>query len=282
MVETIMRTQSALLTLPFIKSENEELLTEWLNQMLFPLNPMEDEPQISLSATIDAQKVTCSVNGHKDTLSAQFIQFIEASKLNESEIKVLQKAIKLIPEGELSTWLQLSEGTQETGWTINGLFPLVHAFAISPKSKQRDKLQEWYASFEADACIRVGRSVAGNRLTILHTELFGDNISEDIQLYLDLMTQLGISPLPTPLLEMIGEEDPEYLELSFWLGSAGVIKTGLVVPEPSDSFVRYLSLAYAEDASDALAAFEGSIGASNPSAIELSRIEKGVQVELVY
>jgi hypothetical protein len=282
MVETIMRTQSAILTLPFIKSENEELLTEWLNQMLFPLNPMEEEPKIGLSASIDAQKVTCSVNGNKDTLLAQFTQFIEASKLHESEIKVLQKSLKLIPEGTLSTWLQLSEGSQETGWTMNGLFPLAHAFAISPKSKHRDKLEAWYASFEADACVRVGRSVGGNRLTILHTELFGNNISEDVQLYLDLMEQLGISPLPTPLLEMIGEENPEYLELSFWLGSAGVIKAGLVVPEPSENLVRYLSIAYAEEAGDALAAFEGSIGAPNPSAIELSRMEKGVQVELVY
>lgn len=282
MVETIMRTQSAILALPFIKSENEELLTEWLNQMIFPLNPMLDEPQITLSASIDAQKVTCSVNGDKDNLLAQFTQFVEASKLQESELKVLQKACKLIPEGELSTWLQLSEGTQETGWTINGLFPLSHAFAITPKNKQLDKLKEWYASFEADACIRVGRSVAGNRFTILHTELFGNSISEDIQLYLDLMTQLEISALPTPLLEMIAEEDPEYLELSFWLAKAGVIKAGLVLPEPSENLVRYLSLAYAEDASEALAGFEGSIGAENPSSISLSRTEKGVQVELFY
>lgn len=277
-----MRTQSAVITLPFIKPENEELLTEWLNQMLFPLNPTLDEPEVHLSTSVDAEKVTCWVNNDRNILLQQFAEFMGASKLNESEVKVLQKIFKLIPEGNLSTWLQLSQGTQETGWALNGVFPLAHAFAVTPKNDKRNKLEEWYASFEADACVRVGRSVGGNRFTILHTELFGNTGEEDIQLYMDLMSHLEMSPLPTPLLEMILEEDPEYLELSFWLGSAGILKAGLVVPEPSANFVRYLSIAYAENAADTLAAFEGSIGAEGPKAIELSRMASGVNVELIY
>lgn len=282
MVETIMRTQSAVVTLPFIKPENEELLTEWLNQMLFPLNPMLDDPEVKLSTTIDTQKVTCWVDKDTEALLAQFAQFMQASNLNESELKVLHKIVKLIPEGNLSAWLQLSNGSKETGWMIKGLFPLAHAFAITPKNDKRNILEQWYANYEANACVKVGRSVGGNRFTILHTELFGESADEDIQLYLDLMEQLGLSPLPTPLLQMIIDEDPEYLELSFWLGSAGVLKAGLVVPEPSANFIQYMSIAYAEDAADTLAAFEGSIGIDGPVAMDLSRTGKGVEVELLY
>lgn len=282
MLNTIVRTQSAMTSLPFVKPESEVLIREWLHQMLFPMNPTLEDPKVSLSTTIDASKVTCWADNDLEILKKQLLEFMKVSNFNETESKVLNIITDAVPEGRLCSWLQLSEGGQETGWVMDGVFSLETAFKLVPKGTLKDKLQAWYKSHDADACIRVGRSIAGNRFTILHTELFGDSSIEDIQLYIDLMTILDLSPLPEALLEMIVNNNPEYLEIAFWIAKEGLIKTGLVVPTPSDVFVRQMSLVYGEENADTLAAFEGSIGADAPIAMQLSRDALGIQIELIY
>ena len=282
MVNTIMRTQSALTTLPFIKPENETLLTEWLHQMLFPMNPTMDDPKVSLSTSIEADRVTCWADNELDILKVQLLEFIQASKFKEIEEKALKMIVKGVPDGRLSAWLQLTDGGQETGWVMDGVFPLEKALKIIPKCEAKNNLEAWYKKYGADACIRVGRSMAGNRFAILHTELFGETALEDVQLYIDLMAALNLSPLPDVLLELIAEENPEFIELSFWIGNTGILKAGLVIPEPSDVFVRQMALVYAEESADTLAAFEGSIGADAPAAMQLSREAAGVKVDLIY
>jgi len=282
MLDTIMRTQSAMTSLPFVKPENEVLIREWLHQMLFPMNPTLDSPKVNLSTTVDATKVTCWADNDLDILKSQLLEFMKASNFNETEQKILNMIAKLVPDGRLSSWLQLSEGGQETGWVMDGVFSLEKIFKLVPKGDFKDKLEAWYKKHDADACIRVGRSIAGNRFTILHTELFGESSIESIQLYLDLMNELDLSPLPEILLEMIAKENPEYLEIAFWIAKGGFIKAGLVLPEPSDVFVRQMSLVYAEESADTLAMFEGAIGVNAAAALQFSREASGITLDIHY
>lgn len=283
MVETIMRTQAAVTALPFIKDQQEALLSEWLKQMLFPMNPILHDSQLTLVTNVATTKVCCLADNAVPTLQQQLVEFMEASGFKEIETKILNKIVKEVPEGRLQAWLEMGEQeAQETGWVMDGVFPLAEALALVPKGAIKDRLTAWYASFDADACVRVGRSIAGNRYTILHTELFGESVQDDIDLYNDLMQKLELSPLPDLLLSLLLEENPEYLELVFWIGSAGILRAGLQIPNPSEDLVRRLALAYYPDTGEALAAFEGAIGAAAPSSLLVARQATGVTVEVVY
>lgn len=283
MVETIMRTQAAVTALPFINNQQEALLTEWLKQMLFPMNPILHDSQLTLVTNVATTKVCCYADNAVTTLQQQLTAFMEASGFKEIETKILNKIAKEVPEGHLQAWLEMGEqGEQETGWVMDGVFPLAEALALVPKGVIKDRLTAWYARFDANACVRVGRSIAGNRYTILHTELFGESIQDDIDLYNDLMQELELSPLPDLLLSLLLEENPEYLELVFWIGSGGLLRAGFKVPNPSEDLVRRLALAYYPDTGEALAAFEGATGAIAPSSLLVARQATGIAVEIGY
>ncbi|MGH1336701.1 MAG: hypothetical protein ACRBFS_11280 [Aureispira sp.] len=283
MVETIMRTQAAVTALPFIQDDKEGLLSEWLKQMLFPMNPILHDSKLALATDIATTSVRCYADNAVSTLQQQLSEFMKASGFKEIETKILDKVVKEVPEGRLQAWLELSHNNgQETGWVMDGVFPLTTALALVPKGIIKDRLTAWYARFDANACVRVGRSIAGNRYTVLHTELFGKSIQDDMDLYNDLMQTLELSPLPDPLLALLLEENPTYMELVFWLGSGGVLKAGLQLPNPSEDLVRQIALAYYPDTGDALAAFEGAAGAEEPSALLVARQATGVTVEVVY
>lgn len=277
-----MRAQGAVASLPFLDERGEGVLTEWLKQMLFPQNPMEREPTVQLSTDLYASEATTWVGNANALLQAQLKEFMQASGFADIEPKLLDRIVQQVPEGELYAWLRQGADTQETGWVMDGLFALNDALALVPKGTVKDRLVQWYGQFEADACVRVGREVATNRYTILHTELFGETVQEDLELYTNLNQTLELSPVTDVLLDLLIEEDPEYLEVSYWLGSSGVLQLGLVVPDPSPRLVRQLSLAYDEGAVDTLAAFEGTLGSAGPNKMLLARRASGVVVELYY
>lgn len=283
MVNTIMRTQAAIASLPFLDEAGEGLLTEWLNQMLFPQNPIEREPSVTLSTDLKTSQATTWVGNANGLLAKQLQDFMEASDFKAVERKLLKHMLDEVPEGQLHAWLRLGEdGARATGWIIDGVFPLKEAMALVSKGTVKDHLEKWYAQFEADAAVRIGREVASERYTILHTELFGDNVQEDLELYLNLNHTLELSPITDVLLELILEEDPEYLEVAYWLGNGGVVQLGLVVPDPSPRLMQRLALAYDEGAVDTLAAFEGTLGSSGANKMLLARRASGIVVELYY
>lgn len=278
-----MRAQAAVTALPFVKDEQEGLLSEWLKQMLFPMNPVLHDSQLTLKTNVAANKVCCYADNAVATLQQQLVEFMEASGFKDIEAKILARIIERVPNGKLQAWLELGvDGQQETGWVMDGVFALAEALALVPKGPVKDRLTAWYAKFEADACVRVGRSIAGNRYTILQTELFGNIIQDDIDLYNDLMQTLELSPLPPLLLALLLEENPAYLELVLWIGNGGVLKVGLKVPEPSEDLVLRLALAYHPETSDSLAAFEGVLGAVPPTALLVAREATGINVEVIY
>jgi hypothetical protein len=278
-----MRTQTAVTELPFITEQHEALLGEWLKQMLFPMNPTLYTSQLTLTAPISVDAVRCYADNATATLQEQLKQFMQRSGFKEIETKILNKIVAAVPEGRLQAWLEINaRNGQETGWVMDGVFALSEALPLLPKGTIKDRLKAWYASFDADACVRVGRSMAGNRYTILHTELFGESVQDDIDLYNDLMGQLELSPMPDALLGLLIEEAPEYLELVFWIGSTGILKAGLKLPAPSANLVRQLALAYYPNNEDTLAVLEGAVGAEAPTALLVARQANGVGVEVTY
>lgn len=285
MIETLVRVKSAVSSLPFISPEQEGLVNEWYNQLLFPSNPEAEETLMYLGSSAAMDELICYVENGKKNLATQLLKIMQASNFRPIEEKLLKKAFQEFKEGEIAAWLRIGSNKRETGWLFKGLFPLVEALKMIPdsdKSDQKEKLSAWYAKYEADACVKVGRCVSSGAYTMLHTELFGDNTEEDIEIYGDLMHTLGIAPLPEPLLDLILEEAPEYIEVSYWMAANGVLRTGLYIPDPSLDLIMKSSLVIGGGAIDDLAAFEGSLGVEKVRFIEFYRTAEGIGAEFQY
>lgn len=277
---SLMRLQAALSQFPFIDEQRGGLIDEWLNQQLFPNNAFDNVARFEVAPSIDTTNVSVFATNERKVLAKQFLDFAKTISLNEGEQKAFAKAYSDLG-GDLSVWLNVDATGQDTGWEVNGTLPLAKAWDYIPNSPIEDTLKSWFAEYQADACIKIGRCMTDN-YAILHTELFGNDNNEDIQLYLDLLETLDSMPLPTPLLELIAEEDSEFIELSLHIGSNGLVKTGLIIPEPSPNLVLSAALLLGNAAEQNLAAFEGMLGVQMPTRIEFARTAKGIESRLWY
>lgn len=285
MIEELIRSKSAIATVPFVSAEQEGLANEWYNQLLYPSNPMEENTGINMAVRADFEEVICYAHNGRKELATQFVKTMEASKFQPIEIKLFKKFYHEFKDGELECWLKLSPTNQETGWTFKGIFPLKSALVAIPKGKtanHKDLYIEWYEKQEADACVKVGRAVSSGAYTFIHTELFGSTIGEDLEIYSDLMHHLQIEPLPSPLLNLILEESPEFIEMSFHFGSNGIVRAGLSFTNPSQEFIIKLALVLGKGSSDALGAFEGALGAKKTTTVDIYRTKKGVFADFSY
>lgn len=285
MIEALIRTKSALEHIPFLSDEQEGLISEWYNQLLYPNNPLEDATGMNLKLRADFNELICYAKNRKKVLATQFLEIMEVSKFPEMESTLFKKVYKSLKGTELSCWLKVSEMVQESGWQFDGMMPLETALKAVPKSKSskhKELFTDWYAQQDADAAVKLGRAVSSSAYTFLHTELFGGNASEDLEIYTALMQQLEITPLPTPLLDLILDEDPEFIELCLHFASNGIIRAGLKIPNPSQALVIKLSLVLGGGASDNLGAFEGSLGETSMKSVELYRNANGVHAGFSY
>lgn len=285
MIEALIRTKSALESIPFITTEQEGLMNEWYNQLLYPSNPLEDSTDMSLAVRADFNELICYAQNGKKELAVQFLEIMKTANFQPVEEKLFKKLYQELKEETLRGWLKLSPTTQESGWVFDGVFPLDLAIAALPNSKTSNHkalFTEWYSRQEADACVKLGRAASSSAYSFLHTELFGSTISEDLEIYSELMQHLQITALPSPLVELILDEAPEFIEMSFYFASNGIVRSGLSISNPTQALVIKLALVLGQGASDNLGAFEGSLGKDRVKSLEIYRTSQGVFADFSY
>jgi hypothetical protein len=103
-----------------------------------------------------------------------------------------------------------------------------------------------------------------------------------MELYISLCNALEIDPLPNPILEMIADFEPEYTEVSFWIGSNGLLKLGLIIPDPSEELILKTALLTGDGDIDMIAAYEGALGDVVATKLEISRTANGIESSWEY
>lgn len=280
---SLSRVQTALTVLPYFKVSFMDSVNEWFEVLVYPDQPLNlDIVPVRSGVQVDGQGCTFIAQNERKILAKQFAQLVQANGYAEVEIKLLQRAYSQIPDGRLEAFLNVRKSGMDMGWTIDGLFEIEKAYELVPDGDAKNTLRQWYSDIDANACLRLGRSVGGG-YTIVHSELPGDDAGESIEYYASAAAAFEVDILPVELLEVIAADEPDYLEVFFHIGKAGLFKFGLRVPQPSDNLIRAALFGLAGDTGmETVAAYEGSLGVQRPEYIDFYTDVKGFGAQFYY
>jgi hypothetical protein len=277
-MEHILRLRYSLASLKNISPEKEELMTEWIGQMLLA----DDDYQLSVSVCSDISETTWRVNTETKINMERYIEFMQFAEFKPIETELLKKVTTAF-KGDLITWMNIGNEKQNTGWEIyNGIFPLDKVWGIIPESTQRNTLKNWLSEIGVEAFVKYGRSIAADTYSYINFELPGESIVENLELYYNLCSKLNLDPLPTPILDMIAASESDYLEIACYLSAQGIIKFGILIPDPTDSFVKLMNMVNGEGDLEMQAAFQGSLGSDDYTGIEVYRDNDGINSVLTF
>jgi hypothetical protein len=277
-MEHILRLRYSLASLKNISPEKEELMTEWIGQMLLP----DDDYQLSVSVCSDISETTWRVDTETKINMERYIEFMQFAEFKPIETELLKKVTTAF-KGDLITWMNIGNEKQNTGWEIyNGIFPLDKVWGIIPESTQRNTLKNWLSEIGVEAFVKYGRSIAADTYSYINFELPGESIVENLELYYNLCAKLNLDPLPTPILDLIAASESDYIEITCYLSAQGLIKFGILIPDPTDSFVKLMNMVNGEGDLEMQAAFQGSLGSDDYTGIEIYRDNDGINSELTF
>jgi hypothetical protein len=246
--------------------------------MYYPLETAD----IMVGASNNLSETTWKVKMDTKTLAQRYAAFMKHAEFRTQEIDVLKKGLSSF-KGDLNVWLRVGDNEQDTGWEIdNGVFPMEKLWGLVPTSTASEALKKWYQNAGADAFVKFGRCIASNTYSYFNTELFGDNASEDMEIYTSICNALSVDPLPSSILQMIAEYEPEFIEISYWLSGSGLLKIGLLIPDPSDELILKTAMITGDGDIEMIAAYEGALGGVTPNSLEISRKGDSINAEWVY
>ena len=281
-MESTLRMRAALPLLPFYQERVSGMFNEWLSFMTYPL-----EAGVTQFVKLDFKTSTTTwVVEHEQTavLAERYDNFIGQLDFPAVEKQLLKHATQAF-QGRFRTWLLMGEaGSQDTGWEIlGGPFSLATAFGMIPKNPDSPLLAQWLKQYGFEACTSFGRCIAGNNYSFLNTSIIGNTVSAQIQYYVDCCEALNQTALPDALLELLLEEQPEDLEMSFSFSPLGLVSMGLAWSNPSERIRTLLSSILDPTAQDTLSAYEGTLGSgAEANRLHLYRRASGLSAEIAY
>ena len=276
-MENIFRMKGSLAALPFLTEEQEKLMSEWIQQMHYPM----ENAEIMVSINSNLSETTWKVKMDTKTLAQRYAAFMKHADFKPIEIDVLKKGLGSF-KGDFSVWISIGKEEQDSGWEIdNGIFPLEQLWGLLPGTVE-ESLKKWYAGKDANAFVKFGRCIAANTYSYFSTELFGSNAEEDMELYLSICNTLDVDPLPTTILQMIADYEPDFTEVFFHIAANGLVKIGLSIPNPNEELILKTAMLTGDSDLEMLAAFEGTLGDVVVTKLDISRSANGIESSWEY
>ena len=275
-MDKIIRLKYSLASLKNINQDKVELMSEWINQMISPF----DDYELNVLFNSDLTQTTWMINSNSATLTENYTEFMQFAEFKPIETELLKK-VQSAFKGMFDVWMCIGEEKQNTGWEIyDGIFPLEKVWGIIPESNSREELKKLLSNFQIDAFTKYGRCIAAETHSYIIFELPGDTVIDHLEIYYKICSGLNTDPLPKPLLDLISESNPEFVEMSCYLNSNGIIKLGLIIPTPNDQFVQLINLTLNAGEIELRAALQGSLGSDNIQTIEIYRDYQGINSEI--
>jgi hypothetical protein len=276
-MENIFRMKGSLAALPFLTEEQEKLMSEWIQQMHYPM----ENAEIMVSVNSNMSETCWKVKMDTKTLAQRYAAFMKHADFKPVEIDVLKKGLSSF-KGDFSAWISIGKDEQDSGWEIdNGIFPLEQLWGLLPGNVE-DNLKKWYAGHDANAFVKFGRCIAANTYSYFSTELFGSSAEEDMELYISICNALDVDPLPSSILQMIADFEPDFTEVYFHIAANGLLKIGISIPNPTEALILKTAMLTGDGDLEMLAAFEGSLGDVVATKLEISRTANGIESSWEY
>lgn len=276
MTTTALKLQLALEQLPWRTPAVAQTLQHWLGEMLAEGLVRWPEITLGVSLTADLRGLTWRVSDEAGAFIPRLAGYFECAEVSPAEMDRIAQAGAIFQPERLEGWFEVYDGGYNAGWVFPSTLPLVQALALTTAGPAVTPLADWAARHDVTTCTRLGRAVGGEYpYTELQIPLPGTELEQQLEAAEDAFVALDIVTPPTPVLTVLRQAANPGLALSVWLSVTGVVKLGLVAPQPSAGLVVRLYHATHCALDETCAAFEGALDVSGPASIEGQRLAAG-------
>jgi hypothetical protein len=278
------RMQMASMLLPGSRPAVAARMDDWLARMLSPNSPVDETVrEFGVSVTADLGRLTWTVSGEAGAMIPVIGEYLTEVGVSEAELDRLAEADEAIQPARLGSWIECRGESLDLGWLFPVEMPLVQALDVVEPSVKRDQVGEWAARQGLETCSCLGRSLGvGHPYTQLCLPLPKTGLQQQLVAALEAFSSLSVPALSDQVVLSLLQGGPANLALSLWLSAKGLVKIGLVLPQPETWQVLHLCRALRIDEDEMLAAFEGALGVEGPNAVEVQSFAGGSGIELHY
>jgi hypothetical protein len=282
--------QLALINLPGLEHFPLPALQHWL-AILAPPADMLTESEVSFGITLSGElhKVTWAITDTCPALMGRLGRAVDALGLPPGALHSFLQLALALDALRAGTWVQGSAGRFELGWLLEIDLPLSHVLPLMPGLQQAGPgLNGWSSRYADVVCTQAAGSLdAGESITNLQFLLPGAGVEEQLLAALELWEMLNVAGPPDTLLAALLDYTQARAEPYPLLGVLGfasnhIIKAGLLLPQPDTRLQVQLYRIAGLNTIDALAAFQGSLGAEPPLWVECAQAVEGSGLAFHY
>ncbi|MBL1176281.1 hypothetical protein [Pantanalinema sp. GBBB05] len=271
-------------TLPIGQSIAANALKEWLEAMPTVGDFADDQDaKLQTSLTADLQRLTWRSSGETVGFFPKMQRFLAHRSIPNAARTLLAQIGEQLQPATVGMWIELMQKNLDIGCFFPGSLLLKQVLAYASVGETRETLQTWTNQTHCNHCTEFGLSLgAGNRILTFLIPLSGSTAIEQLNLGLEAFSTFKSPALPQQVTDLLIANAKLGLLLSVWLGHAGLIKIGLLIPQPDTELMLQLCSISGKNYDQALAKFEGSLGVQQPTYIECQQMATGFGVELHY
>lgn len=196
----------------------------------------------------------------------------------ETEIDRLNDVGSLINPLAIGSWIDMSaKGGMDGGWFFPVEVPIKFALEASDQGDAIDILTEWAQQHNITQCVAVGRDMgaAPPRQTEIRCFLSGSSFEAQLSVALSAYEAFGVPAIPEDVQSMIKDHQKPGLALSVITSSEGIVRLGLLFPQPPKSLVSALCNLSGVPSTASLFNFESALGVAGPEWVEFQYLMKG-------
>lgn len=169
------------------------------------------------------------------------------------------------------------KGGMDGGWFFPIDVPIKFALEAADQGDAVDIFTEWAQQHNITQCIAVGRDMgaAPPRQTEIRCMLTGSTFDAQLSVGLSAYEAFGVPIIPEDVQSMIRDHQRPGLALSIITSSEGIVRLGLLFPQPPKSLVSSLCNLSGVPSTSSLFNFEAALGVAGPEWVEFQYLMKG-------
>jgi len=245
-----------------------------------PANELDEGAIVfEVSTSADMDKLSWRCSGPQSIFIQRMVDFFWNVGAPESEIDRLNDVGSDVNPTAIGSWIDMSSSNgMDGGWFFPVEISMKQVFQASDDGEAVQDFEKWIEPV-ADECrvFYIGRDMgaAPPRQTECKFYLPGHTYQEQLEFGLSAYAALGVPEIPKDALQLLENSTSAGLAMSVVTSCEGIVRLGLMAPNPSKQTVASLSHFSGVPSPDELHNFEAALGVSGPAWVEFQCLMKG-------
>ncbi len=264
-----------------VTSWRRGLVGRWLDTLA---PPGDGDVRLGVQVGLGLDQATLRASGAPRAMTVRLRSALTALRAPRVAWTVLGELEEVMDVERAAAWLTLAQGQTACGWALSGRLGLDAVGDGLPDGALRRGLRAWADAPAAQWASEVTHGFdAQGSWSCLEVPAVGSSARGDVRVAMGLLARVGVALLDERVLAPFKVEGRGRLSVAAAFDANGLRRAGLVAREPGRALLVEVARALGtEQAPDALAAFEGVLGAEAPTALAVWHTPEGLRAEVRY